>query len=947
MRIKQAFLALVLLFIININGYGYAESLLSTARNIEQRPFSLSGGHISTWKKGGIRIFVADKDARVLQGPFQITADRVVCWFHEEEAAQQTEATVEVYCEGKVTILQDENYEKYEQVYLRFETMTGIVVNPERQPIETFEEARETEVVLRGEEIRSLKKEEYLSTEIPKKVPTPGVSQKEEMVDIIADSINSWEEGDRRIVVALGNVKIKKEDMTLDADSVILQFDKTESGGSKYAGLPLREIYAEGNVIMRRKDDVQIADRIFEDVKEDKGILINSKIKTIIQKQKDKTTEIAEMRGRPRKSKTSAFEGMPAYVGGEEIRHAGKGQYEIKNGTISTCGYGHPHYHFKGKKIRLVQRGEHNIVSSTHNSLYMDKYPVAYFPYFSLDVQKKERLLKDWEFGSSSRFGSFFKTDWDLFAATGGVQKDWSDLTLNLDYLQKRGVGTGLDFEYKRQDVFGFVNTYYIKDQGEFDINKIPIENEDRGTILWRHRQELPYDWRLDMEYSYLSDPRFLREFFEHEFKGEKDRETVLYLRRIHDTAAETFLINEQFNGFDTTVDSLRERRYSERLPEASYRIIGEPIGDNLLIFTSESSATYFDDSFDQSEVTELDPDFMSFAWTEPSVKPRSVMRVDTVNRISMPFKPWFFNINPFVEGRVTGYTESIDTSGSVDEANGPATGRFIGSLGFDWSSTHWRSYSVYNDFFKINRLRHIFVPELRYIYSPVVTKDPNELYQHDAIDALDSSQVAVIGIKNKLQTRRGEPGFEKTVDFVDFNVDYYIFPTNAGIYNDGINGIVIRKDNFVNIDFRSQLTDIIAFVSERNEFNMEDFQFDVLTSGFEIYNPPDWQYFIGHRFIRDISSTIILGADYTISEKWRIMAGEKYDFRSLKTEDGRDRETANKPRNLKTNFVLSRYFHDWVGSLTLELDPVRNDSSYRFDITPRGLEKRSRRFWF
>jgi lipopolysaccharide assembly outer membrane protein LptD (OstA) len=577
----------------------------------------------------------------------------------------------------------------------------------------------------------------------------------------------------------------------------------------------------------------------------------------------------------------------------------------------------------------------------------MDKYPVAYFPYFSLDVQKKERLLKDWEFGSSSRFGSFFKTDWDLFAATGGVQKDWSDLTLNLDYLQKRGVGTGLDFEYKRQDVFGFVNTYYIKDQGEFDINKIPIENEDRGTILWRHRQELPYDWRLDMEYSYLSDPRFLREFFEHEFKGEKDRETVLYLRRIHDTAAETFLINEQFNGFDTTVDSLRERRYSERLPEASYRIIGEPIGDNLLIFTSESSATYFDDSFDQSEVTELDPDFMSFAWTEPSVKPRSVMRVDTVNRISMPFKPWFFNINPFVEGRVTGYTESIDTSGSVDEANGPATGRFIGSLGFDWSSTHWRSYSVYNDFFKINRLRHIFVPELRYIYSPVVTKDPNELYQHDAIDALDSSQVAVIGIKNKLQTRRGEPGFEKTVDFVDFNVDYYIFPTNAGIYNDGINGIVIRKDNFVNIDFRSQLTDIIAFVSERNEFNMEDFQFDVLTSGFEIYNPPDWQYFIGHRFIRDISSTIILGADYTISEKWRIMAGEKYDFRSLKTEDGRDRETANKPRNLKTNFVLSRYFHDWVGSLTLELDPVRNDSSYRFDITPRGLEKRSRRFWF
>ena len=139
---------------------------------------------------------------------------------------------------------------------------------------------------------------------------------------------------------------------------------------------------------------------------------------------------------------------------------------------------------------------------------------MAFLPYLTPYFRKKEKLLKDWEFGNSSRFGSFLRTDWDLYALTGGKQKDWSDLTLNLDYLQERGVGTGLDFEYKGEDVFGFVNTYYIKDQGDFDINHIPIEDRDRGTILWRHRQELPYDWRLDMEYSYLSDPRFLREYF-------------------------------------------------------------------------------------------------------------------------------------------------------------------------------------------------------------------------------------------------------------------------------------------------------------------------------------------------------------------------------------------------------------------------------------------------
>ncbi len=907
-----------------------AEGLLSV-KNIEQRPLSLSAKNISTWKKDGIRVFVADKDAKILQEPFQIVANKAVCWFHEEEAMQYREATIEVYFEGNVTILQDENYEKYEQVYLRFETTTGIMVNPEKQPIETFEEPQEIEVVMRGEEIRTRKEEEFLSTEPPQKVLPPG-TPKEEIVDIIADNIDSWQEEDRRIVVALGNVTIKKEDMTIDADNVILWFDQNEMGESEDAELPLSEIYAEGNVTVHREEDVYIADKMFESVKEDKGILLNAKIKTtFLKEEKDKAGDVSEsgLRQRKRKGKMPP-EGISAYISGEEIKHVSKGQYEIKNGTLSTCGFGHPHYHFKGKKIRLVQRGEHNIVSSTHNMLYLDKYPVAYLPYLSLDVRKRERILRDWEFGSSSRFGSFIKTDWDVFAVTGGKQKDWSDLILHLDYLQKRGLGTGLGFEYKGEDLYGFIDSYYIKDHGEFDIGHIPVEEEDRGTVLWRHRQELPDDWRLDMEFSHLSDPGFLREFFPDEFKEEKDRETVLYLRKIQDTTAVTFLANEQINGFDTTVDSLRERRYAERLPEVAYRILGEPVWDNRLIYTSESAVTYFDDTIDLIEET---------------VEPQPVVRIDTVNRIDIPFKPGFFHIVPFIEGRATGYTESVDTSDLIAEANGPATGRFIGSFGLDWSSTHWRTYSVYNDFLRINRLRHIFIPELRYTYSPLVTKDPGDLYQHDEIDALDSSQVLVVGVENRLQTKRGQPGYEKTVDFIYFDIDYYMFPTNVGITNEGINGITIREDNFIHIDFRSQLTDVVSFISERNEFNTEELRFDVLTAGFEVYNPPNWQYFIGHRFIRDISSALILATNYRINEKWGVEFIEKYDLKSFDVEDD-DGDRESKSTNLKTDFVLSHYFHDWIGSLTLELNPVRNDNSFRFDIIPRGME-RPRRFWF
>ncbi|MCF6148902.1 MAG: LPS-assembly protein LptD [Candidatus Kuenenia sp.] len=929
----------------------FADSLLSVS-NIAHRPFSLSAKRVSTWKKEGIRVFVAEKNVSISQGPFRIVADNAVCWFHEEESLQNVDAIIEVYCEGDITMFHGENYEKFEQVYQKFVTMTGIEVSPDISPIASFESEQQIPVFLRGEEIRLRGEEEYLSMEIPDRLKTQDQREKEELIDIIADHIDSWEEEDgRRIIVALGNVKIKKEDMDIDADSVILWFDKSALPDvpQQSIELPLSEIYAEGNVTMRRENDFLIADRIFEQTKEDRGIIIDGKIKTTIQSRRDEKTSDQDIGSRTKKSKSSALEDLPAHVAAEEIRHVGKGQYELKNGRITTCGYGHPHYHFKGKKIRLIQSEEHNIVSSKHNYFYLGQYPLAYFPYLSLDIQEKEKLLKEWEFGSSSRFGTFIRTDWDLYAATGGRQKEWSDLIFKLDYLQERGLGTGFDFGYRGKDLFGFVDTYYLNDHGEYDINRIPVDEEDRGSILWRQRQMLPYNLRMDMEYSYLSDPRFLREYFQHEFKTEKDHETVFYLRRIQDNKAATFLVNQQFNGFDTTVDSLREHNYAERLPEAKYQIISEPLMGNRVLFSSENSITYFNNSVEQSGDSEKNNQTLAgfnSGTVNESVETQPVARIDSVARLSFPFKPWFFNVKPFVEGRVTGYSESLDTSSEGFTENGNVAGRLISSFGLDWSSTHWRTYSVYNDFFKINRLRHIFIPELRYINSPFVSLDPSELYQYDEIDALDSSQILVMGVKNKLQTKRGRPGYEKTVDFIDFNIDYYMFPTNSGIYTEGINGIIVRKDNFINLDFRCQLTDIVTFISERNEFNTEEFQFDVLSYGVEVFNPPDWQFFAGHRFIRDISSTIILAADYQISEKWSIMGREKYDLKSS-LSDETDDDRREERKNLKTSLVLSRYFHDWIGSLTLELDPIRNDNSYRFDITPKGLQERTRRFWF
>src|SRR4030067_1167605 len=86
-RITRVLIILMVSFI--LAGSSYSDRLLSE-KNIAQRPFSLKANNISTWEKDGIRVFVAGDEAKIMQGPFQLVADTIVCWFHEEEAFQHT-----------------------------------------------------------------------------------------------------------------------------------------------------------------------------------------------------------------------------------------------------------------------------------------------------------------------------------------------------------------------------------------------------------------------------------------------------------------------------------------------------------------------------------------------------------------------------------------------------------------------------------------------------------------------------------------------------------------------------------------------------------------------------------------------------------------------------------------------------------------------------------------
>jgi len=747
-----------------------------------------------------------------------------------------------------------------------------------------------------------------------------------DMVDILADDIDTWLEDDVRVIVAIGNVRIKKGEDTLNADNVILYFDQEKDENGKSAKQIYKEVYAEGNVTLTRQDDLIIAEKIFENIKEEKGLFVKSTISSVL-KPPVVTTE------------------LPVFIRGDEIKNT-KGNYEIKNGDFSLCSYGHPHYRFQYSKLRVIKTKEKSILTAKKNVFKVGNIPIMYWPYLNFNLKRSPQRLQEWNTGSTSRFGSFATTDWDVYGfGFGEKMSEWSDLTFSADYFDLRGPAAGLDFQYEKPNYHGYASTYYINDDEDLDINDVPIDSKNRGHFLWRHRQKVFNDWIADIEVSHVTDRSYYREYFQQEFKLEEDRNTLFYLRKLSDNRGITFLAEHQLRTYDTLVDSVRLSRKNESFPELKYRIIGEPLRNGKLNFTSETELAYQNRVFDRISPLKAQTDFLGrgelltaervFDRTPVRLDPEETIRFDTYNMLNAPFRLMGQKFNPFIGIRLTAYSESVkeDPVTQRNGGNGTPRGRIAIPIGINTSATFSRTYSIYNKFFNINRLRHIMTPELRFDFIPIVTQNPEDLNQFDGIDALDTYQSVKLGLRNRLQTKRGEPGKVETVDVVDLYTAINLFPGSAGLNR--------KRDDYIEWSLTVNLTDNLSILSERNEFNLRKGGVDIFNLGIIYENSPKWRFSIENRYIDNTSSSVLFGSTIALNEKWSVNFTEQYAFRTEEKDDT-DIDTDFDDfdsRSLYSSASISRYFHDWVATMSINQIGTRDDDNVvSFSILPRGL---------
>lgn len=728
-----------------------------------------------------------------------------------------------------------------------------------------------------------------------------------DLLELRADSAVIFLEPGRAAAESLEEIP-PPGDLGASGGGARLRADSSAAGdaGGFVGGEDVQGVYLEGDVLLARGERFVRASRLYYDFASDRALILDAVLHTVA----------------PERN-------LPIYVRAEKIRLLSATHYVAQDVRVTTSEFYTPHYHVGAERIEVEDLGSVRAGATspafqagrftlTHTTLNFSNVPVFYWPYATGDFRTGETALRSIRTGYSDRFGTEVETRWRLFNLLGVPTPTGFDASLRLDYFSDRGPAAGLDLDYETDTYTGLFRGYYLRDRGKDRLARF-LDNEpdtkNRSRTTWRHRHYLPDDWQLTLELSYITDPGFLEEFFEREFDVGKDQETLFYLKRQTDNWA--FTAHAQWRLLDFYTQT-------ERLPEFSFRLIGDSLGGRATLF-SENRAGWIrfrpgEQTFFEKLRLGANPDGSG-----------AVGRADTRQEIDVPFTVGPIKIVPFIAARGTVWDDSPGDGGLT---------RVMGTYGLRGSMYLTRTFDkVESELFDIHGLRHIIKPDVTAWVSHT-NVDSDQLFPFDeGVEGVDEVDGVTVGVRQRWQTRRGSPDRLRTVDLFTLDVEFGAFNDSPG--KDVTNGFASfgRVENSIARNYvRSstvwRINDATALVSEAN-FDLTDGELDIFNISYSVERDPRFSYLFAYRFIDQIDSNLLgFGANYRISEKHSIAIREQFDL--------------DRGRTLDFAVGYVRKFPRWFVSITLDLDEVDDDIGVSVSAWPEGLPSAavgSRRF--
>lgn len=752
-------------------------------------------------------------------------------------------------------------------------------------------------------------------------------------IDVAADRIVIWTSG--------------MEDSNLTGES--LQNDD----------MPL-ELYMEGNIVFRQGQRIMYAERMYYNVKTRSGTVLDAQLVTPV----------------------------PEYAGlirlrADVVRQLDRDHFEATNAALTTSRLGIPSYWFQSKRLTFtdIQRpmvnsftggpvidpetGEQLVdhqymAGGYNNTVYVEGLPVLWWPTVETDLQRPTFYLNELRVKSDNVFGNQVYTNWNGYQVFGirnppsGTEWDF-----DLDYLGDRGPALGTRIGYDRVGLLGlpgpytgFIDAWGINDNGLDNLGRdrrsLTPEEEFRGRIINRHRHRINNSLTLTAELGWISDRNFLEQYFEREWDEEKDFDSSVELKWLHENTSLSLSGNARYNDFFTQ---------TEELPRLEHFWLGQSLMFDRLTWYEHSHVGY---SKLETATRPLDPvdaaKFDPLAWEVES----EGLRAATRQELDLPFSLGPFRIVPYALGEAAYWGQDI---------TGEDTDRVYGQVGIRSSIPLWSvNPMVDSELLNIHGLAHkvtldsdIFFAEANRDLSrfPLYDELDDDAVEHfrrrfffdtfggmpggnvplafderyyamrsglggwvtsPSTEVVDDLMAVKFGIRQRWQTKRGAPGNERIVDLVTLDTRAMYFP-KADRDNFG------QEFGLAEYDFRWHVGDRVTLVSE-GVFDFFESGQRIFSAGGFLNRPPNGSVYLGVRSIEGPLSATVLNGSFThkISPKWIAAAGASVDL----GDDG----------NIGQNFALTRIGESLLVRVGANVDASRGSVGASLVVEPRFWPK-------
>ncbi|MGL6195947.1 MAG: hypothetical protein ACRC2T_14120 [Thermoguttaceae bacterium] len=691
------------------------------------------------------------------------------------------------------------------------------------------------------------------------------------------------------------------------------------------------EIYLEGNIIFREGERTIYASKMYYDVKNQIGYILDAEMLTP----------------------------APGYNGlirlkADILQQSGMDKITAKNAYITTSLLGEPSYRLQSNQLTFEeirrpmfdtfsgaaiidpetgkqQEKKRQLLVAESNVVSLGSVPVFYWPWMAADMQYKDSFLylRDVNFGHDQMFGTQVRTTWNPYQLFNiknppeGVTWD-----ISLDYLSSRGLGHGTNVTYSRNDFFGsagptagMADYWGIYDTGKdnlgLDRRDLTPDQSYRYRAFWRHRQDLRNGWVVTAELGKASDRNFMPQYFENEWDTFKNQSTDLDLKKTTNNRSLGIFASVKLDEFETG---------TSWLPRLDHFWIGQSLLEDRLTWYEHTKVGLADFKtgtvpsnintnipYNQNYYRYLDWELAPGSPNDPSApgfKRLSAFRevASTKHELDLPFNVGPVKFVPYVLGELAHWGEDV---------YGSSVQRFYYETGVRANLPIWKLMPNYNSrTWYLNGLAHKIDFNADFSYGKS-NLDWDSLILYDQLDdysvenfrrrytfttfggniplQFDERYYAIrsgiasnvtspvtelasdltllrLGMKNRWQTKRGPTGNRRIIDWITLDTHVNIYPDSAQNFGQNV--------GLIDYNLLWHVGDRFAVLSSG--------LYDVFDSGQQITRigcmsnrPERGSYFLGiDRLDGPFTATYLnFNVAYTMNMKYSAEFGTSYDL--------------------------------------------------------------------